>query len=65
MGMLVEDMKIMLARLQNSQNSHQETSCVRLIADFLRQRGERIRANRAESQRVLRNPDPEVANASD
>ena len=60
MRLLVEDMKLILGRLQNSQSPHQETSCVRLIADFLRQRRARIQAARTETERVLRNPDPEA-----
>ena len=37
-GMLIEDVKAILVRLENSQSPHVENSCIRLIADFIRQR---------------------------
>ena len=61
MGMLIEDTKALLARLENSQSPHVEASCIRVISDFLRQRGERIRIARAQSNGLLRN-DPESEN---
>ncbi|GEM_PF-6055773 len=63
MGALIEDVKLMLTRLENSQSPFVESSCIRLIADFLRQRGERIRTARVRSERVLRN-DPEETEAT-
>ena len=65
MGMLVEDVKAILVRLENSGSPHVENSCIRIIADFIRQRGERLRANRIESERVIREPDPEAAHVRD
>jgi hypothetical protein len=49
-GMLIEDVKAILVRLENSQSPHVENSFIRLIADFIRQRaGQRESGKESES----------------